>query len=258
MQKYSAQSTQHGANGQPAMGSGSMFDRIADRYDLLNRVISLGIDKRWRRLAVSTLDSLAGDIDVLDLATGTGDLAFAVASHRRNKGLGLGKIIATDPSVGMLEVAERKHLDSGARDAIEFATGDAQHLPYSNESFDAVIMSFGIRNVPDRGLALSEMARVTKPGGKVVILELSEPPSGMMGTAARIHVHHIVPRVGALLSGSKEYRYLQQSIAAFPSPERFGMMLVDAGLMVETSQALTFGACHLFVGRKPAPTGRAK
>jgi demethylmenaquinone methyltransferase / 2-methoxy-6-polyprenyl-1,4-benzoquinol methylase len=237
------------------LGSGSMFDRIAERYDLLNRVISLGIDKRWRRLAAMALDDLRGDINILDLATGTGDLAFAVAEHRRNKGLGLGKVTATDPSSGMLAVAQRKHLDSGARDVVDFSLGDAQSLPFSNNSFDAVMISFGIRNVPDRQAALAEMARVVRPGGKVVILELSEPPAGIMGAAARLHVHHIVPRVGALLSGSTEYRYLQQSIAGFPNPTDFCNMLTAAGLQVEQSTALTFGACHLFVARVPMGAG---
>jgi demethylmenaquinone methyltransferase / 2-methoxy-6-polyprenyl-1,4-benzoquinol methylase len=232
-----------------ALGSGGMFDKIAHRYDLLNRVISLGIDQRWRRMAVAALDDLPGHIRVLDLASGTGDLAFAVQSHRGDSC----DIIATDPSANMLAIADTKlaKRSKAQRDSLRFEVGDAQHLQFADASFDAVTMSFGIRNVPDRQRALAEMRRVTRPGGKVVILELSEPPPGIMGTAARIHVHHIVPRVGALLSGSKEYRYLQQSIAAFPSPEEFCRQISAAGMIIERSTALTFGACHLFVARVP-------
>ena len=235
------------------LGSGAMFDKIAERYDLLNRVISLGIDQRWRKLAAAALDDLPGAINVLDLASGTGDLAFAVHAHRVQSDRGVGTVVGTDPSPRMLAVAQTKlakHKDN-VQSAVSFALGDAQALPFADASFDAVTMAFGIRNVPNRAAALQEMRRVTRPGGKVVILELSEPPPGLLGAAARLHVHHVVPRVGALLSGSTEYRYLQQSIAAFPPPDEFCRQLAAAGLIVERSTALTFGACHLFVGRVP-------
>jgi demethylmenaquinone methyltransferase/2-methoxy-6-polyprenyl-1,4-benzoquinol methylase len=112
-------------------------------------------------------------------------------------------------------------------------------------------MAFGIRNVPDRDQALHELSRVTRPGGRVAILELSEPRGGLLGPLARWHVHRVVPWLGGLISGSREYRYLQQSIAAFPAPEEFAAQMRRAGLEVSSVRPLTFGVCHLYVGRVP-------
>src|SRR5690606_23666848 len=119
---------------------------------------------------------------------------------------------------------------AGLSERITLVEGDAQQLPFEDASFDAATIAFGIRNVPDRPRALREMARVVRPGGRVAVLELSEPPGGLLGSLARIHVHHIVPFLGALISGSKEYRYLQRSIAAFPPPEQFAATMREAGL----------------------------
>jgi demethylmenaquinone methyltransferase/2-methoxy-6-polyprenyl-1,4-benzoquinol methylase len=126
--------------------------------------------------------------------------------------------------------------------------GDAQSLPFPDRSFDGVCIAFGIRNVPDRPKALREMARVTRPGGRIAILELSEPDGGLLAPFARFHVHTLVPTLGALLSGAREYRYLQRSIAAFPKAHDFGQVMTAAGIELVALTPLTFGVCHLYVG----------
>jgi demethylmenaquinone methyltransferase/2-methoxy-6-polyprenyl-1,4-benzoquinol methylase len=226
-------------------GSGAMFDRIARRYDLLNRLLSLGLDRRWRRLQVEALAPLAGSARVLDLATGTADVAIAVA--RRYPGV---TVTGVDPSAGMLAIARRKVLGAGLDDRISLVTGDAQALPFANDSFDATCMSFGIRNVPDRALALRQMARVTRPMGKVLILELSEPGPGVVTSLARLYVHAVVPTLGALVAGAHEYRYLQRSIAAFPPAAAFAESMEAAGLTMVGITSLSFGAAHLFVAQR--------
>jgi demethylmenaquinone methyltransferase/2-methoxy-6-polyprenyl-1,4-benzoquinol methylase len=224
------------------LGSGAMFDRIAHRYDLLNRVLSLGIDRGWRKKTVRALALADRPTRALDLATGTADLALAIARAYPHC-----QVLGTDPSPGMLGVGRTKagKRREGAR--VELREGDAQAIAADDASFDAVTIAFGIRNVPDRDRALAEMARVTRPGGRVAILELSEPGPGPLGAAARLHVHHIVPRLGALLSGAREYRYLQQSIAAFPPAATFAAQMQRAGLRVLVVTPLSFGVCHLYV-----------
>jgi demethylmenaquinone methyltransferase/2-methoxy-6-polyprenyl-1,4-benzoquinol methylase len=227
----------------PALGSGAMFDRIARRYDFVNRVISLGLDKGWRRRTVRAL--LLGERPrVLDLATGTGDLAIDIA--RACPGA---TIIGLDPSKAMLAIAADKLARHGLADRVALVEGDAQALPYANCELDAVTIAFGIRNVPDRAAALREMARVVRPGGRIAILELGEPRSGILGRVARFHARHIVPRLGALLSGAREYAYLQRSVAAFPPPDEFAELMTRCGLHVVDVIPLAFGACTLFVAK---------
>jgi demethylmenaquinone methyltransferase/2-methoxy-6-polyprenyl-1,4-benzoquinol methylase len=218
-----------------------MFDAIAGRYDLLNRIMSLGLDRGWRRKAVEKL-ALPSSARVLDLATGTADLAMLIAEMHTDA-----TVIGVDPSKGMLGEGERKIAAAALASRVSLQVGDAQELPFEQASFDGITIAFGIRNVPDRPRALREMARVTKPSGRVVILELSEPRGGVMGVLARTYVHEIIPRVGALLSGAKEYRYLQRSIEAFPPAEEFARTMEEAGLSVLETPALSFGAAHLYV-----------
>lgn len=229
-------------SGSTNFGSGAMFDAIAARYDTLNRILSLGMDQGWRRKAVAAL-ALKAEARVLDLATGTGDLAIAIAASHPDA-----TVVGVDPSRNMLAEGIRKVSDAHLSGRIELREGDAQSLPFDDQTFDGVTIAFGIRNVPDRAKALREMARVTRTGGRVVVLELSEPRSGVMGVLARTYVHEIVPRVGGILSGAKEYRYLQKSIAAFPPADEFARMMQEAGLMVLDTPALTFGVAHLYVG----------
>jgi len=238
-------------------GSGAMFDRIARRYDLLNRVLSLGLDRRWRRLTVAALELRSGR-RVLDLATGTGDLALAML-----RGCAGASVVGLDPSPAMLAIARDKASRRGVRvETTETATetgpeagglalgvGEAEHLPFADRVFDAVAIAFGLRNVPNRERALREMARVTRPGGRIAVLELGEPRGPLLGRVARLHIHVIVPRLGALLSGAREYRYLEKSIAAFPPPDEVARMMERSGIEPLEARPLTFGVCHLFVGR---------
>jgi demethylmenaquinone methyltransferase / 2-methoxy-6-polyprenyl-1,4-benzoquinol methylase len=228
---------------EPRGGSGEMFDAIAPRYDLLNRLLSLGIDQRWRRLLVQSLQ-LGPGARVLDHATGTADLALMIA--RSGPAV---HVLGLDPSSEMLRIGSAKVAAAGLSERVELRRGDAERLEgVASASFDGVSMAFGIRNVRDRASALREFARVTRPGGRVAILELSEPRGGLLGPLARWHVHSVVPWLGALLSGAREYRYLQASIAAFPPPGEFAQLMEQSGLSVQLIQPLTFGVCHLYVG----------
>jgi demethylmenaquinone methyltransferase / 2-methoxy-6-polyprenyl-1,4-benzoquinol methylase len=225
----------------PVPGSGAMFDRIAARYDTMNRVLSLGLDRGWRRRTVRALQ-LGERPRVLDLATGTGDLAIDIA--RMHPGA---QVIGLDPSPRMLAIAEAKLARRGLSDRVTLVRGDAQQLPYASCEMDAATIAFGIRNVPDRPAALREMARVVRPGGRIAVLELGEPERGVLARAARFHCRHVVPVLGALLSGAREYRYLQRSIAAFPPNAEFARVMERAGLHVIEAAPLTFGVCTLFV-----------
>lgn len=223
-----------------------MFDNIADRYDLLNRIISLGIDQSWRRKTVAALE-LGQSSRVLDLATGTADLAIMIARLFPDC-----EITGVDPSKNMLAVGQKKLEVQRLNERVHLVVGDAQALPFEDNSFDGTCIAFGIRNVPDRAQGLREMARVTRSGGRIAILELSEPPGGAMGALARFHVHTVVPWLGSILSGKKEYRYLQKSIAAFPAAEQFAETMAQAGLSVLQVVPLTFGVAHLYVATPKA------
>lgn len=238
--------TQHGAGASlSSLGSGAMFDRIAHRYDLLNRVLSLGLDHGWRRRASAALGLTREERgEILDLATGTGDLAIAIATMHPEA-----RVLGTDPSSNMLAIGDKKVQALGGR--VRLVPGDAQAIDAEDGRFAGVTIAFGIRNVPDRDRALREMARVTRSGGRVVVLELGEPNVGILGPLARFHVRHVVPRIGAILSGAREYRYLQTSIAAFPSAPDFARKMEAAGLRDVTFMPLTFGACTLYAGVKP-------
>ena len=225
----------------PKLGSGQMFDQIAPRYDFVNRVLSLGLDRRWRRRVIKEL-ALAPNARVLDVATGTGDLAIELA-----KAVPTGHVTGLDPSAQMLKIAQVKMVKRGLDARVSLVEGDAQALPQANCAIDAATIAFGIRNVPDRPRALRELARVVRPGGTIAVLELGEARPGLFGRAARFHTHHVVPRLGALLSGRREYRYLQTSVAAFPPAEEFAQIMRDSGLDVQKVISLTFGVCTLFI-----------
>ncbi len=230
-------------------GSGAMFDTIARRYDLMNRLLSFGVDRGWRKRAVAALSPPLESI-ILDLACGTGDVTLELLRRYPTA-----RVIGVDPSPAMLELAKKKLAAGGVDGRTELREGIGEALPLDDRSVDGATMAFGIRNVPDRRAALKELGRVTKPGGKIAILELTEPQSGPLAKMARFHIHWLLPRMGALLSGEKEYRYLHESIAAFPSPEVFAVELEQAGLKVLSTQPLSFGAACLWVAT-PGPHSR--
>jgi demethylmenaquinone methyltransferase/2-methoxy-6-polyprenyl-1,4-benzoquinol methylase len=205
----------------------------------MNRVISLGLDQGWRRRAVAALAIRPGQT-ALDLATGTGDVARMIARAHPEA-----HVIATDPSRGMLDVAEEKARPFAGR--LRFAVGDAQAIDLPDAAVDAVSMAFGIRNVEDRPRALREMARVTRPGGRIAILELSDPRRGLLAALLRFHIHAVVPRLGRALASPDVYAYLARSIAAFPQPDAFAATMTEAGLDVIEVAPLSLGVVCLFV-----------
>ena len=223
-----------------AAGTGAMFDRIAPRYDLVNRIMTLGIDQRWRRKTIDGLQCRAG-ARVLDLATGTADLAILAANRIPNA-----TVVGIDPSLAMLQVGQGKLKQRGLLGRVSLQTGDACAIDLPDASVDGVTMGFGIRNVADRAKALREIARVLKPGARVAILEATEP-QGWLGLGARWHLRVVVPRLGALVAAAPEYRYLQQSVADFPLPARFAEIMAGSGLRVLRVEPFLFGVAHLFV-----------
>jgi demethylmenaquinone methyltransferase/2-methoxy-6-polyprenyl-1,4-benzoquinol methylase len=219
-----------------------MFDRIAPRYDLANRVLSGGIDVRWRRRAVRLLDA-APDARILDLCTGTADLLVeALGNAERRRGVGL------DLSLPMLSRAAAKLAGAGLAGRAALVGGDAQRLPLASGTFDGALVAFGIRNVGDPAAALAEVRRVLRPGGRLVVLEFSTP-RGLFGLLYGVYSRHVLPRVGGWISGHREaYAYLPASVARFASPVDFAALLEQAGFRDVTWRPLTGGIAHLFRG----------
>jgi len=226
------------------LGGGEMFDGIARRYDRMNTVLSFGLHHLWRRRLIRAMGPLGAGDEVLDVACGTADVAIATA--RSVDGLGA---TGLDPSVGMLGVGQDKVRAAGLDDRVTLIEGDAQEMPFADDRFAAAAVSFGIRNVPDRAQGLREMARVTRPGGHVCVLELGVPRTGLLAPMARLHIRFVVPLLGRLFAGTQEYRYLQESVEAFPAPEAFATLMGECGLKEVTVTPQSFGAAPLYVGR---------
>ncbi|WP_027482227.1 bifunctional demethylmenaquinone methyltransferase/2-methoxy-6-polyprenyl-1,4-benzoquinol methylase UbiE [Deinococcus pimensis] len=225
-----------------AEGVQEMFAQIAPRYDLLNRVLSFGVDRGWRRAA--TTEALRRNpARVLDVATGTAD--FALELKRRAPGA---EVVGCDFVPQMLEIGRRKAAALGLDVRLE--EGDALHLPYPDGSFDVVTCAFGFRNFADYARGLSEFHRVLRPGGRLVLLEFPPPRPGLFGALFRFYFNHVLPRVGALVSGSAgAYTYLPESVLAFPDPDRLARMMLAAGFRTR-HRLLTFGIAALHVGDK--------
>jgi demethylmenaquinone methyltransferase/2-methoxy-6-polyprenyl-1,4-benzoquinol methylase len=198
-----------------------MFDRIAPRYDLMNQVMSLGLHHRWRRAAAEAADLAAGE-RALDCCTGTGDLAFALA----DRVTGAGEVVGIDFAEGMLDRARRK---AAGRPEVSFERADATALPFPGGVFDAATVAFGIRNIPDRGAAFSEMARVVRSGGKIVILEITTPTR--LRALAEAWFQRVVPHLGRLVGrDAAAYAYLPASTLRFPQPPELARELSGAGV----------------------------
>jgi len=223
-----------------------MFDGIAPRYDLLNHLLSLNIDKAWRRRVTRAVPAATGP--VLDVCTGTGDLAF---EYDRAGGGGV-PIVGADFAGEMLAAAVEKSRRRGSQSRIGFVQADAQRLPFASDTFEVVAVAFGLRNVTDTDRGLSEMARVTRPGGKVAVLEFSRPRHWFFGRAYRAYFRHLLPLVGQLFSrsGDKAYVYLPASVMEFPDGEALAGRMRAAGLRDVTFTPFTFGIATLYVGTK--------
>lgn len=219
-----------------------MFSTVAPRYDLTNEVLSFGVHRLWRRTAIADSGAKPGD-KVLDCATGTGDLAMA---FKRTVG-DTGSVLGTDFCKEMLDMAPAKAEREGL--AIQFEVADVTALPYADNSFDVASISFGIRNVDDPVKGLSEMARVVRPGGKVVVLEFGQP-KGLWGGLFRFYSRFIMPNVGGLLTGNRAaYQYLPKTSAAFPCGDAFlALMDRSEGFSARASRPLTFGTAFVYVG----------
>jgi demethylmenaquinone methyltransferase/2-methoxy-6-polyprenyl-1,4-benzoquinol methylase len=214
-----------------------MFDRISGRYDLLNRVLSLGIDQRWRKRLVRTA---ACTDRVLDLATGTGDQLLEFL-HRRD----VTSCVGLDLSAGMLAHAVRKLQDQPAT----LIRGSADSLPFADNTFDVVSISFGIRNVVKLDQALREMNRVLKPGGECLILEFGLPKNRLIRLGYLFYFRHVLPLIGGVISGDgKAYRYLNSSVESFPYDQEFADRMHDAGFPEVTFDRLSFGIAYLYKG----------
>ena len=223
----------------------SMFDRIAPRYDLVNRLLSGGTDVRWRRRAVDAL-GLPPGARVLDLCTGTADLLVeALGRDGTRRGLGL------DLSTSMLARAADKLARAGLDERARLVAGDAQRLPLASSLFDGALVAFGIRNVGDPAAALAELGRVLRPGGRLVVLEFSTP-RGLFGLLFGAYSRHVLPRVGGWISGDRgAYAYLPASVARFATPDAFGARMEAAGFTDVRWAPLTGGIAHVFEGTRP-------
>lgn len=223
-----------------------MFDAIADRYDLLNTVLSGGLDRYWRRRAIASLE-LGGEERVLDVCTGTGDLAIAATRHR----LGALRVIGVDFAGGMLTRGLEKVRAAKLHARIDLVRGDAMALPVATGTVDAVTMAFGIRNVQDPGAACAELARVLRPGGRLAILEFGLPVVPAVRPLYLWYFRHVLPRIGRAVSGhGAAYSYLPESVSAFPWGDAFAPFLDRTGFCEVRARPLALGIVYLYSARK--------
>jgi len=223
----------------------AMFDAIAPRYDLLNRVLSFGIDVWWRKRAVALLKE-ENPRRILDVATGTADLALEAQQTLEPE-----KVVGVDISEEMLAFGRKKIAARGLSDRVVLRTGDAQKLPFSDHQFDAVLVAFGVRNFEDLDVGLTDMRRVLRPGGSLVVLEFSQPQVFPIKQLYEFYSRHILPRIGRTISQNEgAYQYLPDSVAAFPSGPDFLGRMRAVGYSDLQWKPLTFGIASLYYGRK--------
>jgi len=221
-----------------------MFNSISAKYDLLNHLLSAGVDIYWRKKAINKLAKARPKL-ILDVATGTGDFAVEALSLHPDK------VIGVDISDGMLDIAREKIRKRKLDDKITLMRGDSENLPFQENMFDAVIVAFGVRNFENLEKGLADMLRVLKPGGQAVILEFSKPDRFLFSQFYGLYFRYIVPVVGRLVSRDQTaYNYLPASVHAFPRGKAFADILTGIGFKDASSQRLTFGICSIYTGTK--------
>lgn len=222
-----------------------MFDNIAPDYDKLNHILSLNIDKNWRKKAVRELADEARPLNVLDVACGTGDFTIEIARKVPHDST----VVGVDISDGMIAVGLEKLAKLGIDATLKVA--DCEALPYEDNTFDRISVGFGVRNFEHLELGLSEMYRVLAPGGKLVILELSVPSNAFIRWCYKLYFLKILPFIGGLVSGDRSaYEYLPASVLRFPAPDKFMSIMKSAGFDVVEHRALTLGVCRMYIGKK--------
>ncbi|MBP2681528.1 MAG: 2-octaprenyl-6-methoxy,4-benzoquinone methylase [Candidatus Krumholzibacteriota bacterium] len=222
-----------------------MFSRIAGRYDLLNHLLSLNIDRSWRRALVEQSGLAAGG-RVLDVCAGTGDVAVAFAKHAEPS-----EIVCVDLSREMLEIGIEKARRRKLEGVVRFVEGDALRLPFGDGRFDAVSIAFGLRNLPDYAAGIAEMKRVLAPGGRLLVLEFAPPSRDLYRKGYAFYLGRLVPFVGGAVSGSREaYRYLASSVGEFVTRERVVDLFQEAGLKNVSAKPMTGGIVFLYIGEK--------
>jgi demethylmenaquinone methyltransferase/2-methoxy-6-polyprenyl-1,4-benzoquinol methylase len=223
----------------------AMFDRISDRYDFLNRLLSARQDLRWRKILVSMIPTRKGGT-YLDMATGTGDVLLAATKSHPE----YATFIGADISKGMLDVADKKAQAIGLSNRTGWQVMSAETITLDSNSVDCASISFGLRNVINKEKSLTEFARVLKPGGLFLILEFFTPTSGFMSRAFQFYFHHVLPKIGRLFSEKEAYAYLPKSVATFYSPRELRDSLRSKGFTVEKEINFLFGACRLVKSRR--------
>jgi demethylmenaquinone methyltransferase / 2-methoxy-6-polyprenyl-1,4-benzoquinol methylase len=222
-----------------------MFNQIAYRYDFLNHFLSVGIDKGWRKKAIRELGTVKPKT-ILDVATGTADMPVMMM-----KFLSPERIVGIDISEGMLDLGKQKIAKTGLQQSICLQKGDAEEIAFPDSSFDGITVSFGVRNFQNLEKGISEMYRVLKPGGKLVILEFSRPEKGFFLPFYAVYLRFIAPRIGRMFSGNGEaYKYLNDSVNAFPEGNIFTSILDKAGYQQTRLKKLSMGICTIYTGIK--------
>ncbi len=220
-----------------------MFNNISHRYDFLNRVLSFGIDIYWRRRAIRELKR-DHPKQILDMATGTGDFAIACLAANPDR------VVGVDLSPGMLSYGKKKMEAKGLTDKIQMLEGDAEKILFPDATFDAITVAFGVRNFENLLQGLQEMNRVLKPGGKLIVLEFSQPKP-WFAAFYNLYFKHILPRVGKIFSKDfAAYNYLYESVQAFPSGDAFLQVMDQASFKERKQIPLTFGVCSIYIGKK--------
>ena len=223
----------------------AMFNAISPKYDALNRILSAGIDQSWRRKTLREIRA-TGALKLLDVATGTADLALALA-----KGIPGSKVVGVDISSGMLEVGRSKVLAKDLEGRVRLDLGDGEQLPYEESSFGAVTVAFGVRNFENLEQGLRDMRRVLEPGGTLAVLEFSQPTAWPLRSLYLFYFKNILPRIGRMVSkDASAYTYLPNSVQAFPYGEAFAAKLREAGFQSVRVRPLTFGIASLYLAIK--------